>query len=220
MDRLRSPGGCPWDAEQTHTSLVGYAVEETYELVEAIETGTAADIREELGDVLLQVVFHSRIAEEGDPGFSLAEVAHDICDKLIRRHPHVFDATPPDSGAHLDHEWQRRKAIEKGRRSALDGIPSALPALTFITKVRSRTQAAGLDLTAPAGPTADTARRSVDGLLREVPAHDVRDPDLWANILGELIDRAEHLGVDLDAALRAHARTLADRVRDQERSVT
>ena len=138
MDRLRSPGGCPWDADQTHESLVPYALEETYELVEAIETGDRTGLREELGDVLLQVVFHARIAaEDPDDPFDVDDVAADLVAKLVRRHPHVFDeADGPTTDLHV--QWDKLKNAEKSRASALDGIPLALGALARAQKVADR----------------------------------------------------------------------------------
>ena len=131
MDRLRSPGGCPWDAEQTHESLVEYLVEEAYETVEAIETGDDAALREELGDVLLQVAFHARIAEERDDPWSIDDVADGITAKLVRRHPHVFSDHVVRDADEVEANWRRLKAEEKGRESVTDGIPLALPALVL-----------------------------------------------------------------------------------------
>ena len=149
MDRLRSPGGCPWDAEQTHTSLLPYAVEEVFEVVEAVETGDRAALREELGDLLLQVVFHARVAaEDPDEPFGIGEVAAGITAKLRRRHPHVFGDVEV-SGAHEVHaNWERIKKAEKARESALDGIPAGMPALARAEKVAGRASRAR-----PAGPT-------------------------------------------------------------------
>src|ERR1700742_1286847 len=115
MDRLRSPGGCPWDAEQTHESLARYLLEETYETLEAIEVGDPTSLREELGDLLLQVLFHARLAEELPPGqrFSIEDVAGDLVDKLVRRHPHVFAAVAgaqPPGPSDLDRNWEQLKA--------------------------------------------------------------------------------------------------------------
>src|ERR1700710_2313717 len=111
MDRLRSPGGCPWDAAQTHESLTRYLLEEAYEVVEAIETGDAALLREELGDLLLQVLFHARITQElpDDAAFGIDEVATDLVDKLVRRHPHVFADAEAGSTAELNETWERQK---------------------------------------------------------------------------------------------------------------
>ena len=117
MDRLRSPGGCPWDAEQTHQSLIKYLLEESYEFVEAVDADDRAAMREELGDVLLQVYFHSRIAEDhpSDP-FSIEEVAADIADKLIRRHPHVFGDVQAETSDEVLQNWEKLKAAEKNRK--------------------------------------------------------------------------------------------------------
>jgi XTP/dITP diphosphohydrolase len=145
MDRLRSPGGCPWDAEQTHESLATYLVEETYETLEAIETGDREHLREELGDLLLQVMFHSRIAEE-DPErpWSVDDVAGDIVAKLVRRHPHVFAAGTATSAADVEAGWETIKAAEKGRTSAMEGVPMALPALALAGKLLHRAEKSGV----------------------------------------------------------------------------
>ena len=136
MDQLRSPGGCPWDAEQTHESLLKYLLEESYEFVDAVQSGNRVDMREELGDVLLQVYFHARIAEEdpNDP-FSIQDVAEAIADKLIRRHPHVFAGVEVRDSAEVLQNWEEIKKEEKGRTSALDGIAMAQPALPLIEKL-------------------------------------------------------------------------------------
>ena len=154
MDRLRSPGGCPWDAEQTHQSLVRYLVEECYEVIEAIETGDRALLREELGDLLLQVLFHARIAQESPGGFGIDEVAGDLVDKLVRRHPHVFAGADAGSAAELNDTWERQKVAEKGRTSAVDGVPLDQPALALAAKLVSRARRHGVqvDAAAAAGP--------------------------------------------------------------------
>ena len=144
MDRLRSPGGCPWDAEQTHASLARYLLEETYEVLEAIETGDRALLREELGDLLLQVLFHARLAEEETDPYSIEDVAADLVDKLIRRHPHVFAAGPASDAAAVNENWERQKIAEKGRTSALDGVPLGQPALALAAKLVARAGRAGL----------------------------------------------------------------------------
>lgn len=152
MDQLRSPGGCPWDAEQTHESLARYLIEETYEVVEAIETGDETLLREELGDILLQVLFHARIAAErsaAEGGFTIEDVAGDLADKLVRRHPHVFsDAHAPDADA-VNETWEKQKIVEKGRTSATDGVPIAQPALALAGKLVSRVNRSGLEISAP-----------------------------------------------------------------------
>lgn len=150
MDRLRSPGGCPWDLEQTHASLLPFVVEEAHELVEAVETGSRDDLLEELGDVLLQVVFHARIAQEDlEAPFDLDEVARRTAAKLVSRHPHVFaDAHAPDAEA-VKARWDELKKAEKGRASALDGVPPGLGALARAAKLASRAERAGLGAPVP-----------------------------------------------------------------------
>jgi XTP/dITP diphosphohydrolase len=151
MDRLRSPGGCPWDAEQTHASLAKYLLEETYELLEAIETSDLALLREELGDLLLQVLFHARLTEElpPDQAFSIEDVAHDLVEKLIRRHPHVFGDAKITDAAALNETWEKQKVDEKGRTSAVDGVPVAQPSLALAAKLIARASRAGLDDVSP-----------------------------------------------------------------------
>lgn len=145
MDRLRSPGGCPWDREQTHASLLPYLLEEAFELVEAVETGTREDLLEELGDVLLQVVFHARVAQE-DPEapFDIDDVARRTARKLVARHPHVFaEAHAPDAEA-VRVSWEALKKAEKQRESVFDGVPVALPALARAAKIAGRAERTGI----------------------------------------------------------------------------
>ena len=194
MHRLRT--GCPWDAEQTHASLVRYLVEETLEVVEAIETGDDTELSEELGDLLLQVVFHAEIASETGR-FDIEDVARRISDKLIGRHPYVFtDAAVP---ADLVGSWERAKAVEKGRESALDGIPERLSALTRAHKVLVRARSHGLDLEALG-----------------VTGPDVAAAGVGAGFLA-LVARAEALGLDPEQEARAALRALELRVQAAER---
>ena len=145
MDRLRSPGGCPWDAEQTHASLLPYLLEETYETIESVETADVAGLQEELGDLLLQVVFHARIAAESAPGFDIDDVASGITDKLIRRHPHVLAMpTPRTGGGGAD--LVRDQVGGEGRTSVTDGVPMGLPPLALLTKLHHRARAGGVNL--------------------------------------------------------------------------
>jgi XTP/dITP diphosphohydrolase len=190
MDRIRLE--CPWTSAKTHKGLAKYAIEEAYELVEAIEDGDRDELREELGDVLLQVVFHARIAQEDpDEPFAIDDVAATIVEKLIHRHPHVFGdetaETPEDVHAH----WLRTKAIEKQRDSATDGVPLGQPGLALAAKLGSRARAAGLDVPLPAG-------------------------DSIGYRLLALAVRAEQDGTDPEAALRGAARTYRDAIRAAE----
>jgi XTP/dITP diphosphohydrolase len=192
MDRLRSPGGCPWDAEQTHESLMTYLVEETYETIEAIETGDRDHLREELGDLLLQVVFHSRIAaEHTEAPWSVDDVAADIVDKLVRRHPHVFAGTVAVTAGDVEATWETLKSAEKGRTSAVDGVPMSLPALSLAAKLLHRAHSHGVD----------------------VP---VTDDDGVGSRLMQLVTESQAAGLDAEQELRAAARRYAARVRSAE----
>lgn len=146
MRKLRGPGGCPWDAEQTHESLTRYLLEETYEVIEAIDAKSPEHIQEELGDLLLQPVFHAVIAEEAGQ-FSIDDVINGICEKLIRRHPHVFaDMNINDSSAQVEN-WERIKKQEKGDEnlSAISGVPPGLPALMMAHKITEKASRVGFD---------------------------------------------------------------------------
>src|SRR3712207_2997661 len=139
MDRLRLE--CPWDREQTHRSLARYLLEETYEVLEAIEGDDPAHLREELGDLLLQVVFHARVASERPAeqgGFDVEDVAGGIVDKLVHRHPHVFAGLEVADADEVDRNWEALKAAEKQRTGLLEGVPAALPALAWADKVIDR----------------------------------------------------------------------------------
>ena len=196
MDRLRSPGGCPWDARQTHESLVEYLVEETYETVEAIETGDRAGLREELGDLLLQVVFHARIAEE-DPesAWGIDDVVEGIIAKLVGRHPHVFGDEVAGTADEVEANWHARKAIEKGRTSVTDGIPMQLPALVLAAKVLARSVAFTDDLGVPSRHEAALA--AVD---------DVPSEEAFGDLLLGLVAIGRDEGWDAEAALRGATR--------------
>ncbi|MGZ4588537.1 MAG: MazG family protein [Mycobacteriaceae bacterium] len=169
MNRLRGPGGCPWDAEQTHDSLRGYLVEECYELLDALDSGSREHVVEELGDVLLQVLFHSRVAAEESVGFDVDDVATGLVAKLVHRHPHVFsDAEVVADSDAQQVRWEELKAVEKRRGSCVDGVARAQPALALAAKLVSRTARAGLpaallptELAAVPGGDAEDALRRV-----------------------------------------------------------
>lgn len=202
MDRLRSPGGCPWDAEQTHSSLVQYLVEETYEVIDAIDAGDPEALREELGDLLLQVVFHARIAQEEPGGFDIDDVAAGIADKLVRRHPHVFAGAQVADAADSEAAWFALKVAEKGRTSVTDGVPTALPALALTAKLRHRALKGGVAL------------EPGEAGAREVAAAALADAGDSEGALGELIVALVGLGDargwDVDSAARAAARRYRD----------
>ena len=191
MARLRQE--CPWDAQQTHRSLVQYLIEETAETIEAIELADQDHLREELGDLLLQVIFHAEIASERARGFDVEEVARGIADKLISRHPYVFATAevPVD----LHYTWEQRKAAEKGRTSALQGIPEQLSALARANKIIGKARSRRVELVLPDEPT--TAE------------------EVGAQILA-LAARAHAAGIDPEQALRDAVRGLEARVREAE----
>jgi XTP/dITP diphosphohydrolase len=199
MDRLRSPGGCPWDAEQTHATLVKYLLEEAYETAEAIEDGDDDALREELGDVLLQVVFHARIAQN-EQGFDIDDVAAGIADKLVRRHPHVFAGAQANTAGDVEANWEALKAAEKGRTSAADGVPLAQPALALAAALVGRAAKAGLDV-------------SVPGVIE---APEVVDQESIGDLLMAVVALARDAKVDPEGALRAAARRYRTAVHEAE----
>ncbi|MGD9954481.1 MAG: MazG family protein [Candidatus Nanopelagicales bacterium] len=210
MDRLRSPGGCPWDAAQTHHSLVEYLVEEAYETVEAIETSDDAALREELGDLLLQVVFHARIAEEHAEPWSIDDVAAGIVDKLVARHPHVFGDVDAATAAEVEANWAALKAAEKGRESVTDGVPAALPALVLAAKLLSRAKSVPVEAAAP--DAAEAASAAVSGLRGARGSAE----SAYGDLLLALVVAARADGVDAEQALRASVRDYRARVRAAE----
>ncbi|MFW5936947.1 MAG: nucleoside triphosphate pyrophosphohydrolase [Desulfosalsimonas sp.] len=213
MEILRAPGGCPWDAKQDHKSLVPGLIEEAYELVEAIEKDDAEAMAEELGDVLLQVVFHSIIAGE-DGQFTLAEVADRLADKLVYRHPHVFGNTKVADAAEVTRNWDQLKGAENGksdRESIADGIPISLPALLYALKLQSRARRAGFDWENAEG-VIEKLREEIDELEAAAKS---RDPAAVADEIGDLIfsavNLARKLDVDPEAAVHRVNRRFAGR---------
>lgn len=201
MDKLRSPGGCPWDAEQDHTSLLKYLLEESYEFIESVENNDREAMQEELGDLLLQVYFHSRMAEEdAKQPFNIEDVAKSVADKLIRRHPHVFAGEVVDSSADVLENWERQKAAEKGRTSAIDGVPLAQPALPLATKVLYRLKKLNYDLS----------------VSEPIKLKDDVDQDQFGQILLGLITQAVDKGLDPEAALRQATKELIVQIQEHE----
>ena len=195
MDLLRSPGGCPWDAEQTHRSLAPYLLEEAYETLEAIEQDDLAALREELGDLLLQVLFHARLAEEAEPDrrFGIEQVAGDLIAKLTRRHPHVFGEVTADTAERVASNWEEIKRTEKRRSSVTEGVPLNQPALSLAAKLISRVARTELAVPAPAG----------DGIGERLFA---------------LVTEAARAGVDPELALRDTVLRYREAVRAAEQS--
>jgi XTP/dITP diphosphohydrolase len=202
MDRLRSPGGCPWDAEQTHASLRGYLLEEAHEAYDAIVDEDPVAMREELGDVLLQVVFHARVAQEaGERGFDVDDVAGDLVDKLVRRHPHVFGDAGPRDVAGVEAGWEEIKKRETQRRSPTEGVSRAQPATSWGAALARRAARAGLPTPPPGELTVDSPEALGERLLGVVVAAEQRGWDV-EDALREAVRR--YAG-ELDAAAEARA---------------
>ena len=201
MDKLRSPGGCPWDAEQTHQSLLKYLLEESYEFIESVENNDRQDMQEELGDLLLQVYFHSRMAEEDtNQPFNIEDVAKSVADKLIRRHPHVFAGTKVDNSQDVLENWEKQKALEKGRSSIIDGVPLAQPALPLAAKVVYRINKLNYSLP----------------ISQPIKLNDQTNQDQFGEILLGLIAQAVEKGLDPEAALRGATKSLIAQIQKQE----
>ena len=197
MNKLRSPGGCPWDAEQTHESLIKYLLEESYEFIDAVETNDRAGLQEELGDLLLQVYFHARIAQD-DPQspFTIEDVARGIADKLISQHPHVFADVQVSGVAEVISNWEEIKAAEKGRTSAIDGVALSQPSLALISKLLHRAEKFGVEL--------------------DLPNSTVTDADSAADQIVAIAAWANANEIDLDVLLRQRARALMAQIQSVE----
>jgi MazG family protein len=225
MARLRDPqGGCPWDLEQDFRTIAPYTIEEAYEVADAIERGDMDDLKEELGDLLLQVVFHARMAEE-DGQFDFAAVAEAISDKMVRRHPHVFAEAKIDKAEAQTRSWEAHKAAERAakaqRRSApasvLDTVTVALPALTRAMALQRRAARVGFDWPA-AEPVLAKIEEEIAELRHEIAAGGGRDrmEDELGDLLFATANLARHLDVDAEAALRRASMKFERRFRQVE----
>ena len=208
LEQLRAPGGCAWDAEQTHESLVRYLVEETYELIDAIESGNREELIEELGDVLYQVIFHSDIAAH-TPGeeFTLEDVAAHMTAKMVGRHPHVYGElaahTANDTAADVNARWDEIKKVEKPTRtSVLDGVPQGMPALALADKLLGKAEKLGM--AAPVAVVVESGGADSEAVLGDQ--------------LLAIVASARAKGLDPERALRAAVRTLQDDMRAAESS--
>ena len=200
MDQLRSPGGCPWDAEQTHESLIKYLLEESYEFIDSVDAKDREGMREELGDVLLQVYFHARMAQDHptDP-FSIEDVARGIADKLIRRHPHVFEDLEVSGTQEIIENWEEIKAKEKGRTSALDGVALAQPALPLVEKLLYRAE-----------------KYKVHVQLTKDQSDKPATEENVGEALASIIAWARDNEIDPENALRLYGRQIAAQIKDAE----
>jgi MazG family protein len=230
VEKLRAPGGCPWDREQTHRSLRPYLLEETYEVLEAIERGDSTTLREELGDLLLQVLMHSAIAMEHEDGFDIGDVADDVRAKMIHRHPHVFGDAAVDGPAGVVVNWEKLKKVEKRERlSLLDGVPAALPALAHAQGVQKRPARVGFDETPTAPVALDAVRHSLrrvaeiaDAMSRQAErgedwaAGALDAEDAVGDLLFAVVALARRMRVNPEEALRGRAMRFAERFRALE----
>lgn len=204
MDQLRSPGGCPWDAQQTHQSLAKYLLEETYEALDAMDQGDVIALREELGDLLLQVVFHARIAQEQDPTFDLNSIAQGVVDKLIRRHPHVFAGLEVNSNEELEANWATIKSSEKSRESVTDGVPTAMPALQLATQLSYRAREKEIK------PIDSTVVAQVADLIGQANEESI------AKVLLAVVEVARSKDIDPETALRSASMQFRRAIRQSE----
>jgi XTP/dITP diphosphohydrolase len=200
LERLRAPGGCAWDIEQTHESLVRYLIEETYELVDAIESGDRDELIEELGDVLYQVIFHADIAAHtAGEEFTLEDVAAHMTAKMIGRHPHVFGDAVAETASDVNARWDELKKVEKpARTSVLDGVPQGMPSLLLADKLLGKADKLGMP-----------------GLAREDVPTAASEVELGEQLLA-IVAAARANGLDAERALRAALHTLQDEMRAAE----
>jgi len=218
METLRAPGGCPWDAEQTHQSLVKNLIEEAYELADAIEADDAEAMMEELGDVLLQVVFHSTMAREAGR-FDVTDVIHHLCEKLIYRHPHVFADGEADNADAVIRNWDRLKRREKSKKeraSVMSGIPQSLPALLYALKVQSTAGRAGFDWEAAAEvlDKIGEERQELAEALEKGASAEIEDE--LGDLMFSVVNLARKLELDPETALRRANRKFVNRFHAME----
>lgn len=221
MKRLRAPGGCPWDREQTLQTLKPCLLEETYELLEAMDGTDVALHVEELGDVLLQVVFQSAIREE-EGLFSLDDVAEALAEKLIRRHPHVFGDAVADSSGQVLRNWEAIKQTEKGKapdRSAIDGVPATLPALLKAQRLQSKASRVGFDWKDATGAVDKLAEEVAEVREAVASGEKAKVADEIGDLLFSVVNYCRFIDVDAESALEGANRKFARRFRAVERRV-
>ncbi|MGB6772056.1 MAG: MazG family protein [Candidatus Dormiibacterota bacterium] len=213
MERLRAPGGCPWDRAQSHQTLLPFLLEETYETIQAAEEGSDEDLAEELGDLLVEVAMHSAIAAEAGT-FDIGMVARIATEKMVSRHPHVFGDLEVDGVTAVMDNWEELKRREKpDRESALDGIPAALPALALASAIQRRQERGHLQ----SAETLDPAERALGALTRLVEDGGEDSPEtLVADLLFSVVALARQRGVDPEGALRRAAAAHRQALRSTE----
>ena len=215
VHRLRVPGGCPWDREQTHASLRSTLLEEAYEVLEAIDQGSMPALREELGDVLLQVLMQAEIGQESGE-FSLGDVADGIREKLIRRHPHVFGDVQVSGADEVVRNWEALKAAEYRRESALDGVQRSLPALQWAWSLQRRAANVGFDWPDVEGAL-DKVREELDE-LRQAATPEEREAE-FGDLVFRMVNVARKMGMNPEDALRQASGRFEARFRLMETAV-
>lgn len=200
MNRLRAPDGCPWDRQQTHASLRQYLLEEAYEVLEAIDAGEDEELCNELGDLLLQVVYHAQIAAETGR-FDIGEVIDGICEKMIRRHPHVFGDAKVDSAEEQTQLWEKLKQQE-GKKSAIDGVPRALPALQKAARLQQKTNAAAAEHQNVHQQLIDFSNITLNHQNGDRMHHHESLQTAFGDLLFNLVSLGRGLGLNAEDALR------------------
>jgi len=217
VERLRAPDGCPWDREQTHASLRGALVEECYEVIEAIENSDDANLREELGDLLLHVVMHARMAEERG-AFVLQDVAAEICEKMIRRHPHVFSDQLATTSSDVLRQWEQIKRTEKGESTGtLDGLPKASPALLRAQNAQKKAARVGFDWP-DVEPVFEKFKEEIGEVREALALQDIGQIEAEiGDVLFTAVNLARKLGVDAETALAGSTNRFIARFQEVER---
>ena len=218
--RLRAPGGCPWDREQTHASLRGTLIEECYEVIDAVERKDDENLKEELGDLLLNVVMHAQMADERG-AFAMEEVAAHVCEKMIRRHPHVFGDKLAETSAQVLRQWEQIKREEKGEPSAglLDGMTTALPALLRAQNVQKKAGRAGFDWPDVA-PVFGKLEEEIREVREAISSGDTKSIEHEVgDILFTAVNLARKLGIDAETALASTTNRFIGRFQAMEREL-
>jgi tetrapyrrole methylase family protein/MazG family protein/ATP diphosphatase len=218
MRRLLGPGGCPWDREQSFETLRKYVLEEACEVIDAIDSGDRGALREELGDLLLQVVFQAELARR-EASFGIDDVVAGIVDKLVNRHPHVFGGVEARDADEVLRNWEKLKAQEKGPRGILAGVPRSMPALTRAQRIGEKVSRVGFDWEDVEGSNAKVVEemRELDGAMKLGDPKAIEDE--MGDVLFALVNLARHLGVDAEGALRRTIEKFSTRFAHVERRV-
>ena len=217
MEKLRAENGCPWDRKQTHETLKPYLIEETYEVISAIDSGNDEELKEELGDLLLQVVFHAQLAKE-ERRFDIDDVAETIVEKLIRRHPHVFGNVKVSNSDEVLQNWEKIKKAE-GKESIFDGVPKGLPALLKARRVQEKAKRVGFDWNNIDG-TLDKVKEEFNELSAAIEKRDKSSiSEEFGDLLFSLVNVSRFLDIDAEDSLRQTIEKFMNRFRNMEKIV-